>query len=126
MRNIATMRAISKAQLRDFFSIGSIVLAAISAEFSISRSILVLYNNNSRQSRQKMLVSQHPLFLRKLFHKRRPIARCGKHLCTNGKQSTILPNNKTLMDTKTAPADKSDECCFFIGIVLFGREVITL
>ena len=30
------------------------------------------------------------------------------------------------MDTKTAPADKSDECCFFIGIVLFGREVITL
>lgn len=54
------------------------------------------------------------------------IARCGKHLCTNGKQSTILPNNKTLMDTKTAPADKSDECCFFIGIVLFGREVITL
>lgn len=41
-------------------------------------------------------------------------------------QSTILPNNKTLMDTKTAPADKSDECCFFIGIVLFGREVITL
>lgn len=30
------------------------------------------------------------------------------------------------MDTKTAPADKSDECCFFIGIVLFGREVIIL
>lgn len=30
------------------------------------------------------------------------------------------------MDTKTAPADKSDECCFFIGIVLFDREVITL
>lgn len=30
------------------------------------------------------------------------------------------------MDTKTAAADKSDECCFFIGIVLFGREVITL
>lgn len=63
MRNIATMRAISKAQLRDFFSIGSIVLAAISAEFSISRSILALYNNNSRQSIKKMLVSQqHALF----------------------------------------------------------------
>lgn len=58
MRNIATMRAISKAQLRDFFSIGSIVLAEISAEFSISRSILALYNNNSRQSIKKMLVSQ--------------------------------------------------------------------
>lgn len=57
------MRAISKAQLRDFFSIGSIVLAEISAEFSISRSILALYNNNSRQSIKKMLVSQqHALF----------------------------------------------------------------
>lgn len=33
MRNIATMRAISKAQLRDFFSIGSIVLAEISQSF---------------------------------------------------------------------------------------------
>ena len=106
------MRAISKAQLRDFFSIGSIVLAAISAEFSISRSILALYNNNSRQSIKKMLVSQHPLFLRKLFHKRRPIARCGKHLCTNGKQRTILPNNKTLMDTKTAPDENSTSAVF--------------
>lgn len=41
----------------------------------------------------------------------------------NGQNS---PNDKKLLDKKTAPDENSTSAIFFIEIVLFGREVITL
>ena len=114
MRNIATMRAISKAQLRDFFSIGSIVLAAISAEFSISRSILALYNNNSRQSIKKMLVSQqHALFAEivpQTAHSLDVVNICVPTV-NNGQNS---PNDKTPLDKKNKHPTKTRRVLYFL------------
>lgn len=115
-----------KSAVTRLFSIGSIVLAAISAEFSISRSILALYNNNSRQSIKKMLVSQqHALFAEIVTQTAQSLD--AVNICVptvnNGQNS---PNDKKPLDKKNSTRRKLGECCFFIGIVLFGREVITL
>lgn len=120
------MRAISKAQLRDFFSIGSIVLAAISAEFSISRSILALYNNNSRQSIKKMLVSQqHALFAEIVPQTAQSLDAVNICVPTVNK-AQFCRIIKPLWTQKQHPPTNPTSAVFFIGIVLFGREVITL